>query len=172
MKRELRKKYLEIRRNIIDKKDKDFMIYSKVVNNKMVINSRDILIYVSKKDEVDTIKLIEYFLGNKRVAVPKIVNKEIVFYYINKMDDLKIGYFDILEPITDEPVIDFSKAVSITPGICFSKDLFRLGYGGGFYDKFLDEHNIYSIGLCYKECFLDHIPVEEYDKPVNEVITN
>ena len=172
MKKDLREKYLEVRRNIVDKEKKDFIIYSKVIRNEMIINSRDILIYVSRDDEVDTIRLIKYFLNSKRVAVPKIVNKEMIFYYINSLNDLERGYFGILEPITNMPVTDFSKAVAVTPGICFSKDLFRLGYGGGYYDRLMDKYNIYSIGLCYQECFLESIPTDEYDKPVDEIITD
>ena len=94
------------------------------------------------------------------------------FYYIKSIDELKKGYFGLLEPITNDKVEVFDNTVSITPGICFSKDLYRIGYGKGFYDRFYDKYNIYSIGLCYSDCLVNYIPNDKYAKKVNEIITD
>ena len=171
MKQNYREKYLKIRKNISNKEEQDKDIYNNVINNKLVNNCKTLLIYVSTTDEVDTLKIIKHYLNNKKVAVPKIENDMMNFYYINSLNDLKVGYFNILEPETTNLVKDFNDTVSITPGICFSKDLYRLGYGKGFYDKFYFQHKeIYKIGLCYKECYLDNIPHDEYDIEMDEVI--
>ena len=172
MKESLREKYKIIRKNIIDKTNKDNQIYEKVISNNKVINSKKILIYVSLNDEVDTLKLIKYFLTNKEVAVPKIENGIMNFYYINSLTDLKKGLYNILEPQTKRIVTDFTNSIIITPGICFDIFNYRIGYGKGYYDKFFKKHNnTYKIGLCYDECLIDNTYNDSYDIPVDEVIT-
>ena len=172
MKEEYKNKYLLIRKNITNKAEQDEYIYNMVITNKKINKCNTLLVYVSTKDEVDTIKIIEYFLdNNKKIAVPKIESNNMNFYYIKSIDDLKIGYFNILEPNTNNLVTDYTNCVSITPGICFSKDLYRLGYGRGFYDRFYYLHkDIYKIGICYQECYLDKIPHDKYDIKVDEII--
>ena len=172
MKEELRKKYLDIRKNIINKDELNNKIYYKVVQNNRIKSAKTILIYISFNNEVDTIKIIKYFLDKKLVAVPKIENNEMNFYYINNVDELKMGKYHILEPITDKKVIEFKDTVSLTPGICYSKDGYRIGYGKGYYDKFYKRNNVYSIGLCFKECILEEIPYDPFDQKVNEIITD
>lgn len=172
MKQKLRNKYLNIRKNINNRNIKDNLIYDKVINDKDINNYDLVLIYVSYNYEVDTIKLISYFLKKKRVAVPRIDNGIMNFYYINSLDELKKGYFDILEPVSNNIVNDYSNAVSITPGICFDKRGYRIGYGKGFYDKFYSKYNVYKVGVCYKECLIDRLNNSEYDIPVDKVITD
>ena len=93
------------------------------------------------------------------------------FYYINSLDDLEKGYFNILEPISNNEVLDFTNCVCIVPGICFDKKNNRIGYGMGFYDKFLDNKDIYTIGITYNECLINEIPCENLDVKLNKVIT-
>lgn len=171
MKQDIRKKYRIIRKEIKNKDIKDNLIYQKIINHKKILNCETILIYVSTKEEIDTINIINYFLNKKKIAVPKIVNNKMNFYYIHHLNDLKLGYFNILEPTTNNLVTDFTNTVSITPGICFSKNGYRIGYGKGYYDKFYQKHNVYKIGLCYKECLLKTIVYDKYDKKVDEIIT-
>ena len=172
MKKALRKKYLEIRKKIKNKNSKDLTIFQKVIVNEEIKKAMTIIIYVSTEYEVDTKKLIEYFLKIKRVAVPKVIGNDMKFYFINSLDDLEKGSFNILEPKTKVEVKDFSKALSITPGVCFSKDGYRIGYGKGFYDHFYQKHKIYKIGLCYKECLLEKLPNDPFDINVDEVISD
>ncbi len=172
MKAKLREKYLKIRENILNRKEKDQDIFNQVINNEKIKSAKIILSYVSYNNEVDTINLLNYFLDKKKVAIPKIENGQMNFYFIKSLNDLKEGYAHILEPTTSEKVTDFKKAVCLTPGICFSKDCYRLGYGGGFYDRFFAQNKIYRIGLCYKECLIDNIYNDEYDQKVDEIITN
>ena len=173
MKQVYRKKYLNIRKNITNKEELDKNIYQKVINNKHILAADTILIYVSTKDEVDTINIIKYLIKFKKIAIPKIENNQMNFYYIDDLSKLKKGYFNILEPISNNIVISFNNTVSITPGICFSKDKYRLGYGKGFYDKFYSRHEeIYKIGLCYQELLLDNIPYDNFDIKLDEIITS
>lgn len=173
MKRDLRKKYLNIRKSILDKSYKDDLIFNKVISDERVLVSEDALIYVSFGDEVDTKRLIRYFLDvGKKVYVPRVSGCEMNFYRIGSFNDLEKGYKNILEPVGDEMISNFSKAICITPGACFNRCGYRIGYGGGFYDRFLSRTLVFSIGVCYKECFIDEDFNEEYDVAVNRVITD
>ena len=167
----MRETYRLIRKNIVDKKSKDQKIYTKVIHNEIVAQCNTILIYISTQEEVDTIKLIEHFLKNKRVGVPKIVDGQMSFYYINSLKDVIRGYFNILEPTTNNKVNEFSNTVCITPGICFDKRFYRIGYGGGYYDQFLVNNRVYTIGLSYQECLIDEMCHDSYDQPMDEIIT-
>lgn len=117
MKKELRNKYLFIRKNVLNRQQLDEIIYQKVISHPKVKQSKTILVYVSFDDEVDTIKIIEYLLKYKEVAVPKIENNRMNFYIINNLSELSIGTFNILEPTTRKLLTDFSNAICITPGI-------------------------------------------------------
>ena len=172
MKKELRYKYLKIRENILNKNIKDNIIYNRVIKDNNVINSDLLLIYVSYNYEVDTLKIINYFLGKKKIAVSRIDNDVMNFYYIDNTNELSRGYNGIFEPINNNIVTEFKNVVSITPGICFDKFGYRIGYGKGFYDKFYQKHNVFKIGLCYKECLIDRINYDKYDIPVDKVITD
>ena len=147
MKKLLRSKYKEIRRGIIDKEDRDNIIFNRVINNTKVIDADTLLIYVSNEEEVDTINIIKYFINKKKIGVPRIDNGIMNFYSINSLDELMEGYFGILEPTTNNIVKDFNNAVSITPGV-------------------------YKIGLCYSNCLIDKIDNDRYDIKVNEIITD
>lgn len=174
MKRELRKKYLLLRKNISDKEKRDMIIFDKVINNCRVIKASTILIYVSLDDEVNTKRLIDYFLRNgKRVGVCKVLGKDMQFYYINSFNDLGVGYKNILEP-KDYclQINDFNNCISITPGICFNVSGYRIGYGAGYYDRFYEKVNPYKIGLCYKEFLIDEAFNDIYDVAVDEIITD
>ena len=110
---------------------------SKRITKKEVKEASLILIYVSCNDEVNTIPLIKYFIRKGiPIAVPKVSLDKMDFYYIKSLKDLKKGYKGIYEPVPNNLVTSFNKTVSITPGICFNKKGYRVGYGKGFYDKF------------------------------------
>lgn len=171
-KNELRKVYHLKRKNIENKNIKDKNIYNKVIQDEYILKSDLILIYVSNNEEVDTLNIINYFLSFKKVAVPRIDNNIMNFYIINSLDELKKGYFNILEPITNNKVLSYDNSICITPGICFDKNGYRVGYGKGFYDKFFFKNNIYKIGLCYSECIVENIITDKYDIKVDKVIHN
>ncbi len=172
MKQELRNKYRTIRKNIKFKKIRDFIIFIKLITNKKIKKSKKILTYVSTKEEIDTIRIIKYFLNKKEIYVPTIENDLINFYRIKSLNDLKVGKYKILEPISQEKITNFKNAVCITPGICFSKNHYRIGYGKGFYDKFFAKNKVYSIGLCYKKCLINNLSLDKYDIIVDKLITD
>ncbi len=173
MKKEfLRKKYKEKRDNIKNKVTKDNLIYQKVINNKDILSSKTLLIYISINSEVDTIKIINYFLYAKNIAVPKIIDNDMFFCYVTNLNDLTPGKYNIPEPTNENIVTDFDNAICIVPGICYDKENYRIGYGKGYYDRFLSKNKIKTIGLCYKECMIEKIDNDKYDYKIDEVITD
>ncbi len=172
MKQELRNKYRTIRKSIKFKKIRDFIIFIKLITNKKIKKSKKILTYVSTKEEIDTIRIIKYFINKKEIYVPTIENDLINFYRIKSLNDLKVGKYKILEPISQGKITNFKNAVCITPGICFSKNHYRIGYGKGFYDKFFAKNKVYSIGLCYKKCLINNLSLDKYDIIVDKLITD
>lgn len=173
MKKEfLRKKYKEKRDNIKNKVTKDNLIYQKVINNKDILSSKTLLIYISINSEIDTIKIINYFLNTKNIAVPKIIDNDMFFCYVTNLNELTSGKYNIPEPTNENIVTDFDNAICIVPGICYDKENYRVGYGKGYYDRFLSKNKIKTIGLCYKECMIEKIDNDKYDYKIDEVITD
>ena len=107
----------------------------------------------------------------KRVAVPKVCGDEMKFIYITDFSQIATGYCGIPEPITDEPVAEDKTALVLMPGLAFDREGHRIGYGGGFYDRFLsDEPDHPTLALCYNFQVKDSLPTEEFDIPVDTVI--
>ena len=111
MKKEIRKEYREKRKNIKNKTFKDNIIFKKVILDNDINEADTLLIYVSTDEEIETKKIINYFLKTKKVAVPRIENNEMNFYYIKNINELEKGYYNILEPITNNKVTDFNNSV-------------------------------------------------------------
>ena len=87
------------------------------------------------------------------------------------LDRVARGYSGIPEPIDDGPVADDPTALVLMPGLAFDKDGRRIGYGGGFYDKFLAAEPTHpTVALCYEFQIVTHIPAEEFDIPVGRVL--
>ena len=128
--------------------------------------------YLSYNQEVRTEAiLVQALADGKRVAVPKVFGDEMLFIYISGMDQVAPGYKGIPEPVEDAPVADDPNALVLMPGIAFDKNGGRIGYGGGFYDKFLaKEPDHKTVALCYDFQIVEDLPVEEFDIPVNMVI--
>ena len=133
--------------------------------------------YVSKDIEVDTLAIIcAAWANGKRVAVPRCIKdtREMDFYYIESMDDLEEGSFGVLEPIEEkcEKVTDFSKGLCIVPGLSFDAEGYRLGYGKGYYDRFLSRFGGETVGLCYSNCIKWKLPHGRYDRAVDMIVTD
>ena len=171
----LRSKYIEIRKSIKgeNKLKYDNDIFGKIINSSEYKKSKLVLIYVSLKDEVDTIKLIKQCLKeNKKVAVPKCQGNTINFYYINSLEELKKGKFNLLEPENNSLVLDSENSICIIPGICFDKQGNRIGYGKGYYDRFLEKYRGTKIGITYKDCICEKIDTDKYDIKMDKIIVN
>ena len=179
-KTKIRNHMKKIRQNLTQQKKKqlDKKIHNSLFKIWQYKKSDLVLVYVSKEIEVDTFNVIEVALKQgKRVAVPICIVDGCLmdFYYITSIEnDLEAGSFGVLEPIVEkcEKVTDFSNAVCIVPGFSFDSKGYRLGYGKGYYDRFLNKFDGTTIGLCYSECVMWELPHGYYDKPVDFIITD
>jgi 5-formyltetrahydrofolate cyclo-ligase len=139
--------------------------------------ARAILTYVSSKDnEVDTMPLIRSALeANRTVLVPVAVPSTggMVWSEFKSLDELEPSTFDILEPPEDSirPVQPTKTDVAIVPGIAFDTACHRIGYGGGYYDRFLATFGGKKIALAYEVQVCDSIPAEPHDLPVDIIVT-
>ena len=128
--------------------------------------------YLPYNQEVRTIAMLEQALRDgKRVAVPKCYGDEMRFIYMDDLSKVEKGYAGIPEPIADGPVADDETALVLMPGLAFDPQGHRIGYGGGFYDRFLaKEPNHPTLALCYDFQILPHLDTEEFDIPVDTVL--
>lgn len=128
--------------------------------------------YLSYNQEVRTLPILEQALRDgKQVAVPKVFGDTMRFITITDLSAVEKGYAGIPEPIADGPVANDPTALVLMPGLAFDVNCNRMGYGGGFYDKFLErEPNHFTVGLCYDFQLLPHLETEPHDIPVSLVL--
>lgn len=128
--------------------------------------------YLPYNQEVRTTQMLQKALEDgKRIAVPKCYGDEMRFIYLDDLSQVEKGYCGIPEPIADGPIADDPTALVLMPGLAFTKDGARMGYGGGFYDKFLAaEPNHPTLALCYAFQMVDHLDTEAHDIPVDTVL--
>ena len=140
--------------------------------SEMYQKAKTIYGYMPYNQEVRTVAMLERALQDgKRVAIPKCYGDEMRFIFIDDLSKVEKGYANIPEPIADEPIADDETALVLMPGLAFDPQGHRIGYGGGFYDKFLaKEPNHPTLALCYDFQMLDHLETEEFDIPVDAVL--
>ena len=128
--------------------------------------------YLPYNQEVRTTPMLEQALADgKRVAVPKVYGDEMKFIYLTDLSQVERGYAGIPEPIADGPTGDDPTALVLMPGMAFDKEGHRIGYGGGFYDKFLAEEPEHpTLALCYAFQMVEHLETEDHDIPVDCVL--
>ncbi|MFR8872892.1 MAG: 5-formyltetrahydrofolate cyclo-ligase [Oscillospiraceae bacterium] len=128
--------------------------------------------YLSYNQEVRTLALLQAALdAGKRVAVPKVLGDTMRFLWISDLSAVAPGYCGIPEPLADGPEADDPHALVLMPGLAFDPSGRRLGYGGGFYDRFLArEPGHPTLALCYDFQLLPHVETAPHDVPVDQVL--
>lgn len=174
-KKDIRKRVLA-ERNLISKREweeKSRKIYEKVVAHPFFLNAEEIYCYIDFRNEVSTKAIIEQtWKMNKKVAVPKISGDDMEFYYIESFDELKSGYFKIMEPENEKIAEGKKNVLVIMPGAVFDKKRKRIGYGKGFYDSYLARHSSYkTLALAFELQILDSIPSDIHDICPEVIIT-
>ena len=136
-----------------------------------------LLFYVSYRSEADTLQLLKEALGaGRKVAVPKVAGTDMVFYRITNFSQLVKGYKGILEPDTEccEVITDDlpKHTLLFVPGCAFDEKGGRMGYGGGFYDRFMEAYpEVLRVALAYEEQLVEEVPREVHDKIVDVIVT-
>jgi 5-formyltetrahydrofolate cyclo-ligase len=160
-----------------ERKNKSEIIAEKFYLTDYYTKAYKILAYYPFGSEVDTTLLIIRALeNNKSIILPKVFDRELKLYYLDKLSgQLEKSKYGIMEPITRfcRPAKIKDIELAIIPGLGFDKNLNRLGYGGGFYDRLLTliPEEIKKIALCFDIQILDSIPATEHDIKIDVLIT-
>ena len=155
------------------------MITDRLVKSDVYKECEELLVYVSFRSEADTYGIIsDAFVRNKKVYCPKVVGDAMLFNQIKSLDELVPGYMGICEPVKGLPVFDYSygKNLVIMPGSVFDRSGNRIGYGRGYYDKFLAECSGKGIkpvtaALAFELQIVDDVPAEKHDFKVDYIFT-
>lgn len=152
--------------------EKSNLLAQKFLSCEAYRNANTVYGYLPYNQEVRTTPMLEQALKEgKQVAVPKVYGEEMRFILLEDLSQVEKGYAGIPEPIADGPVAEDTKALVLMPGLAFDAQGHRIGYGGGFYDKFLAaEPDHPTVALCYDFQLLDKLETEEYDIPVDLVL--
>jgi 5-formyltetrahydrofolate cyclo-ligase len=130
--------------------------------------------YAPTGSEIDITPIARHAWSlGKKVAFPRcnISDRTMDFKYVDSLDALCIGEYSILEPpASAESVKDFSRSICIVPGLLFDREGFRVGYGKGYYDRFLSNYNETRLGLVYSDFILDYVPRGRFDRSVDTLV--
>ena len=135
--------------------------------------AKSIFGYLSYNQEVRTMPMLEQAQKDgKRVAVPKVIGDPMIFIWLDDLSRIELGYCNIPEPIDNGPEAIDETALVMMPGLAFGPTGRRCGYGGGFYDRYLEQHPIHPpIAMCYGFQMFDHLDTDPHDIPVNYVLS-
>lgn len=172
-KKDLRLKYKALRKGVENKEEKDSAIYNFLAESDLYKNADRIMFYISMADEVDTKTIINRaFADGKSVFVPKVISKtEMKACQLTGDECFEKSSLGVAEP--ENPVFADGKEMDLifVPGIAFNSDGVRLGFGGGYYDRYLKDLSCNTVGLCYEVCLADDLVKDEYDVNVKYIIT-
>ncbi len=130
--------------------------------------------YMDCKNEVETKKVTrQCWADGKIVAVPKVFGEIMKYYIITSYEDLEEGYFGIPEPKYEQlQEIVCEDGLMILPGVAFDENRHRVGYGGGFYDRYLETHpDMKKIAFAFEFQMFEAVPFEEFDRQPDKIIT-
>lgn len=178
----LRKKVLQLKDELSTEEweSRSASIHKQLFHSKEWNQAKVVAVYYSVKKEVDTLQIIKQgMIEGKKIALPKCdpSKKQLQFYTIDSLDHLEVVYYGIPEPIRSkcEPIQGEQLELMIVPGVVFATSGYRIGYGAGYYDRYLEEHQdaFQTTGLAF-ECQLvpeSNLPIESFDVPVDMLIT-
>ena len=174
----LRKSLFEKRR-ALDKTQKskwDKIISEKIINSDYFKNAEQVLVFASVGNEFDTSFIIEACrLNNKDLYFPLCIDYDgyMEFLKVNSLDDLKNGMYNIPEPKSHcGKYKEKDNDLVIVPCLSADRSRNRIGYGKGYYDRFLKDFSGVSIAPCYDEMLWDEIPTDKYDIKINIIVTD
>lgn len=172
----IRKRMKQLRADMTrtERFEKSMQIFEQLITVPEFKRADRIYTYVSMDNEIDTIMLIDYSLSlEKRVFVPRVSGKDMEFYEISDISELSPGYMGIYEPDINGKEPDYSRTgFMCMPGLAFDKSYNRIGYGGGFYDRYLSvENKLYKAALAYEAQLLESIPTQDGDVRPDMIVT-
>ncbi|MDO4296075.1 MAG: 5-formyltetrahydrofolate cyclo-ligase [bacterium] len=176
IRRQIAEKRRQLGENPKLEKAKNQILQEKARRLKIVQEAEAIFLYASIRHEADTWELARLWLKQgKRLAFPKVHGKEMSFYWVSSLDDLEVGCMKILEPKPDCEKAEgerAEKAPMLVPGVAFDWKGARIGYGGGYYDRFLAEHTKHEkIGYAFDFQMFETVPMDAYDCRMDRILT-
>lgn len=174
-KKQIRNHILSIRKAMSDDevKNKSSIICSNIINNNLLQDITDICLYMPIQNEVDLLLLHAFCRENKiNIWLPRIIDAQMDFYKYDLNTPLIEGAYHILEPDNQITLKPSATTLIIVPGSVFSKAGDRIGYGGGFYDRYISLYPFCRyLAVCYDFQILDTIPCEQFDQKPNIIIS-
>lgn len=175
-KEELRRRFLAQRAALsaAEKQEIDRGITAHVLESTLFAQAACVFCYVSTPEEIDTRRILQAVLdAGKTLCVPRCVSKgEMVAHRIDSLDALHSGRYGILEPAADAPEIAPAQIdLILAPALACDRQGYRLGYGGGFYDRFLSRSGAACAALCAQERLLDRLPHTALDQRCGWIFT-
>ena len=137
-------------------------------------DAETVLCYLSAGSEVETRGILEAcFRAGKRVALPRCYeDSRMEFLPVTAVSQAsELSRFGIAEPPHGEPLDPADAGLCLVPALAFDKNGFRLGYGMGYYDRYLKRFSGTAVGLCYEDCLREALPVNQNDRPVHLIVT-
>ncbi|HLG25281.1 MAG TPA: 5-formyltetrahydrofolate cyclo-ligase [Candidatus Gracilibacteria bacterium] len=176
MKQRLRSEILlkRLKQQPVQKRKKDQKILQLLQKMDEFKKARKILLYLPIHGEVDLSALFDIPTLNKKIVLPRVksTTTTLILYNIKNLKDVELGAYKILEPKKHlQKVKPEEIDLAFIPGIAFSKDGHRVGYGKGFYDRLMKKLTCPKIGIAYEFQIVNNIPGEKHDVPVDMIIT-
>ena len=169
-----------IRKQFLQKRDglsADFMsISSKQIRKNLnkieeYRNAQSVACYHSTGSEVKTHEIMQEILSHgKTLGLPRVKGNEIIFCIVKKFEDLEKGEFGIMEPKQNCPILEKFDII-IVPAVAMAENGQRLGYGMGYYDRFLVGKNTITIALAYTKSIAKNIPKSDSDVLISMIVT-
>ena len=134
--------------------------------------AKNIMIYYPLKYELNFLKLLKNNT-DRNFYLPRVIANDIVACYFDEKIKLEKSEMNILEPCS-APISPMNLDLVVVPALIVDKNNYRLGYGGGFYDRFIENYgsNFTTVSLIPKELYIEKLPIEEFDQKIDFVITN
>lgn len=181
IKRQLRKAVLARRDALSEDEQKraEALITERICSHSCFTTADNLLAFVSYGSEIRTTQiLMQAWKLGKKVYVPKVEGNVMFFYRIESLEELVEGYKGILEPEGDSESFQYVQAEAdricmLVPGVAFDKERNRMGYGKGFYDRFLgdkQELQFQTIGICHTCQMVESLPAEKWDIKPQEIV--
>ncbi len=171
----LRRKMRAARKACTDRATRDDCLLQRLMALSVYQKASCVLSYVSFGTEADTLRILDRVLADgKALYVPKCVpnTNRMVFYRISALRALSPGAYGILEPKEAEVYQDEASALCLVPGLAFSANGARLGYGKGYYDTFFAQHPVLKLGLCYDFQLVPQVPTQPHDVRMDGILTD
>jgi len=179
LKKELRDQHLS-KRNLMSLEEvnsKSASICQLIINSEDFKRADQLFCFYPLGKEVDILPIVlEGFEQGKIICFPKVMDKKTIrFYKVNTLDDFELGKFNVMEPITTLEIKPSINDLMIVPGLVFDKSNGRIGYGGGYYDRYIQaamtiNPEFTTFGVCYKWQLIEDLPKADYDQELYRII--